>query len=296
MTDLLQIKSMQCPAFKHELIQSKNSTLIEDTAHAFWGRGKHNQGKNKLGELAEELRSKLQNGITTFEPRPSTWSEKMQMMTQESNQMRHTTLQQSIPPIASVSSWPPLPSSQGHIYQGSNKNMSSQDRHFSGQTHWMQQSPMSDRPQNQRDHREHHTPHNPHNNDGRTSGENRLTNYEPYFQQGDINAINQSHHWNNDDPCYGQQNVPHTWNTSNQVTRYGNSNGNALRWDSTCWYCGEGGHTTRSCRHGKPITCNRCGNYGHNIRLNTIKPTRILAMKSQPANQHFQVLQPQTKI
>ncbi len=38
---------------------------------------------------------------------------------------------------------------------------------------------------------------------------------------------------------------------------------NQTRVDSYCWYCGETGHVTKSCHHGKPIQCGLCNNWGH---------------------------------
>ena len=31
----------------------------------------------------------------------------------------------------------------------------------------------------------------------------------------------------------------------------------------SCWYCAEPGHSTNTCRHGKPIKCLYCGQPGH---------------------------------
>jgi predicted NAD-dependent protein-ADP-ribosyltransferase YbiA (DUF1768 family) len=33
--------------------------------------------------------------------------------------------------------------------------------------------------------------------------------------------------------------------------------------NDSCWYCGEDGHVTTSCRHGKPIQCTLCNEWGH---------------------------------
>ena len=30
-----------------------------------------------------------------------------------------------------------------------------------------------------------------------------------------------------------------------------------------CWFCGERGHVSKNCRHGKPIRCLSCGTLGH---------------------------------
>ena len=40
--------------------------------------------------------------------------------------------------------------------------------------------------------------------------------------------------------------------------------------DSHCWYCGETGHITDSCRHGYRITCQRCNKRGHKQKSCTV--------------------------
>ena len=40
--------------------------------------------------------------------------------------------------------------------------------------------------------------------------------------------------------------------------------------DSHCWYCGETGHITDSCRHGYRITCQRCNTKGHKQKSCTV--------------------------
>lgn len=36
---------------------------------------------------------------------------------------------------------------------------------------------------------------------------------------------------------------------------------------SKCGYCGESGHTERRCRHGMPIQCRKCNQYGHKVKF-----------------------------
>ena len=36
---------------------------------------------------------------------------------------------------------------------------------------------------------------------------------------------------------------------------------------SSCDFCGESNHTTKSCKHGKPIHCHGCGQSGHKAKL-----------------------------
>ena len=60
MRDVLRIKFVQCGEYREALEQSGFRPIIEDTDNEFWGRGKKNTGKNILGCLHIELRSKEQ--------------------------------------------------------------------------------------------------------------------------------------------------------------------------------------------------------------------------------------------
>ena len=59
MRDVIRIKYIQCKEYREALENTGVSPIIEDTANEFWGRGKLNKGKNTLGCLHVELRSKL---------------------------------------------------------------------------------------------------------------------------------------------------------------------------------------------------------------------------------------------
>ena len=50
-----------CEAAQKSLLESKSKTIVEDTAHEFWGRGQTGQGKNMLGKIWMDYRHKLQN-------------------------------------------------------------------------------------------------------------------------------------------------------------------------------------------------------------------------------------------
>ena len=74
MMEIVTAKAQQCPEFRNTLIASHGNSLIEDTAHEFWGRGKQHRGQNTLGILLESLRSNLPPAVrrqthrrTTFE-------------------------------------------------------------------------------------------------------------------------------------------------------------------------------------------------------------------------------------
>ena len=60
MRDVLWIKLIQCVEYRQTLIESGFKPIIEDTVHEFWGRGKNNTGKNMLGCLHIELRSRIE--------------------------------------------------------------------------------------------------------------------------------------------------------------------------------------------------------------------------------------------
>ena len=59
MLEVITAKSRQCPEFRNTLLASRGNALVEDTSHDFWARGRHGQGKNKLGHLLETLRDQL---------------------------------------------------------------------------------------------------------------------------------------------------------------------------------------------------------------------------------------------
>lgn len=59
MMEIITAKAKQCPEFRNTLVASYGNSLIEDTTHEFWGRGRHHQGENTLGILLETLRSNL---------------------------------------------------------------------------------------------------------------------------------------------------------------------------------------------------------------------------------------------
>ena len=59
MMEVLQAKARQCPEFRNTLLASKGNSLVEDTVHDFWGKGKNGEGCNKLGTLLQALRSNL---------------------------------------------------------------------------------------------------------------------------------------------------------------------------------------------------------------------------------------------
>ena len=59
MYELLEEKSRQCSAFRHDLVASGNATLLEDTSHEFWARGQQDRGLNVLGRLLMTLRQNL---------------------------------------------------------------------------------------------------------------------------------------------------------------------------------------------------------------------------------------------
>ena len=59
MSEILQEKARQCKQFREHLEHTQPETLIEDTEHEFWGRGKHGQGHNMLGHLLMRLRDDL---------------------------------------------------------------------------------------------------------------------------------------------------------------------------------------------------------------------------------------------
>jgi len=57
MREILKFKLIDCETYRAALKESKDSVLIENTNHPFWGRGKSNLGKNNLGALHCEIRS-----------------------------------------------------------------------------------------------------------------------------------------------------------------------------------------------------------------------------------------------
>ena len=59
MMEIITEKAKQCPEFKNTLLASQGNSLVEDTQHKFWGRGRQEKGKNKLGVLLEILRSNI---------------------------------------------------------------------------------------------------------------------------------------------------------------------------------------------------------------------------------------------
>jgi ribA/ribD-fused uncharacterized protein len=59
MVEILNEKAKQCPEFRNTLLASDGNSLVEDTTHEFWGRGKHGKGHNKLGVLLEILRTNI---------------------------------------------------------------------------------------------------------------------------------------------------------------------------------------------------------------------------------------------
>ena len=56
MYELLQEKFRQCPSFRHDLVETNDALLIEDTSHDYWGRGSSGNGLNVLGRLLMTLR------------------------------------------------------------------------------------------------------------------------------------------------------------------------------------------------------------------------------------------------
>lgn len=68
---ILTEKAKQCPEYKEALLASGNSTLIEDTAHDYWGRGKDGKGLNKLGKLHMRLRAILMGRQKTGRRQPA---------------------------------------------------------------------------------------------------------------------------------------------------------------------------------------------------------------------------------
>ena len=59
MMEVVTTKAQQCAEFRNTLLASEGNTLVEDTPHEFWGRGKQGKGSNRLGALLEHLRSNM---------------------------------------------------------------------------------------------------------------------------------------------------------------------------------------------------------------------------------------------
>lgn len=60
MKNVLEAKFIQNPLLKEKLLNTNDAILIEESkTDAFWGIGKRNNGKNMLGKLLMELRSKF---------------------------------------------------------------------------------------------------------------------------------------------------------------------------------------------------------------------------------------------
>ena len=56
---LLQEKARQCPTFRQRLQECRSKTLVEDTSHEYWGRGRSGDGLNMLGRLLMTLGENL---------------------------------------------------------------------------------------------------------------------------------------------------------------------------------------------------------------------------------------------
>ena len=69
MSEILKLKSRQCPQFYTALMNSNSRPLIEDTPNSYWGRGPEGNGLNMLGRLLTTLRAELQSN--SFTPRPT---------------------------------------------------------------------------------------------------------------------------------------------------------------------------------------------------------------------------------
>ena len=52
-------------------------------------------------------------------------------------------------------------------------------------------------------------------------------------------------------------------NVSEYYDTYQNHSLHQQPYKDGCYYCGEPGHTTKVCRHGDYIVCDKCGGYGH---------------------------------
>ena len=275
MKHLMQTKAQQCERFRIELLNSIGSTLIENTNHPFWARGRDNKGLNMCGVLLEEVRETLLAGVSTFEPQPSFWMQKLQKMadagdlksephkdersfsdyqignlhqkkiTSPSRKQLHphrisrdnatyvkveteSSMQQS--PYLSMTEWPPLENGMAHTQQFINNHPTNNYQRPTAEF-----SPLLDS-----------TTVPP-----VMSKEQYTGQYQPYQQNHE-----------NRRPFVGQsplrQPVPSTRYTQEQYhSAYGQVR------DAYCWFCGEQGHVKQNCRHGKPIQCRSCDEYGH---------------------------------
>jgi hypothetical protein len=70
MYELLMVKLQQCPAFRMALMQSGDDTLVEDTNHEYWARGRSGQGQNMLGQLLMVIRDGLMQGHSSLQGSP----------------------------------------------------------------------------------------------------------------------------------------------------------------------------------------------------------------------------------
>ena len=68
MDNIIRAKLEVCPEARKLLIESRDKELVEDTPHAFWGRGTDNNGLNMLGHLWMLQRSRI--GSSTYRQPP----------------------------------------------------------------------------------------------------------------------------------------------------------------------------------------------------------------------------------
>ena len=61
MENIIKDKLRVCDSARQTLLDSGSKTIVEDTAHEFWGRGTEGQGKNMLGKIWMDFRKQLQS-------------------------------------------------------------------------------------------------------------------------------------------------------------------------------------------------------------------------------------------
>lgn len=59
MTEIVLKKCDKSKSYRDYLMSSTTATLVENTSHPYWGRGRHNTGKNILGVIHSEIRESL---------------------------------------------------------------------------------------------------------------------------------------------------------------------------------------------------------------------------------------------
>ncbi|CAG2206239.1 unnamed protein product [Mytilus edulis] len=58
------------------------------------------------------------------------------------------------------------------------------------------------------------------------------------------------------------QHVRYERHSQSENRRHNETNEDEL----SCWYCGEGNHISKNCRHGQYLQCKRCNEYGHKLK------------------------------